>query len=174
MILAYPENAGYELALVACMSYYHRSLPHWHPDGARLFLTWRLFGSLPPPVPDSCPTRPGHAFVSMDRRLDRADFGPQWLRDGRIARCTVDAFHFGQIELTFYELYAYVIMPNHVHILLRAGRAGCPNYEEHQRLHRARSQPDSGTTGHPFWLYESYDHWVRNETECRGSCVHRA
>jgi hypothetical protein len=29
------------------MVYYERNLPHWHPDGKAIFLTWRLFGSLP-------------------------------------------------------------------------------------------------------------------------------
>src|SRR5690242_2955448 len=29
------------------MTYYERNLPHWHPEGKAIFLTWRLFGSLP-------------------------------------------------------------------------------------------------------------------------------
>ena len=29
------------------MSYYERRLPHWHPEDAWLFITWRLAGSLP-------------------------------------------------------------------------------------------------------------------------------
>ena len=29
------------------MSFYRRNLPHWHPDGKAIFVTWRLFGSLP-------------------------------------------------------------------------------------------------------------------------------
>jgi hypothetical protein len=29
------------------MSYYRRYLPHYHPPEAILFLTWRLFGSVP-------------------------------------------------------------------------------------------------------------------------------
>jgi hypothetical protein len=29
------------------MTYYERALPHWQPEGAALFLTWRLHGSLP-------------------------------------------------------------------------------------------------------------------------------
>jgi hypothetical protein len=27
--------------------YYHRNLPHWQPPGAAIFLTCRLYGSLP-------------------------------------------------------------------------------------------------------------------------------
>ena len=29
------------------MSFYRRNLPHWHPEGKAIFVTWRLFGSLP-------------------------------------------------------------------------------------------------------------------------------
>lgn len=27
--------------------FYRRRLPHWQPDGATIFFTWRLHGSLP-------------------------------------------------------------------------------------------------------------------------------
>lgn len=30
--------------------FYHRNLPHWHPAGRSIFLTWRLHGSLPQTV----------------------------------------------------------------------------------------------------------------------------
>jgi len=30
--------------------FYHRNLPHWHPAGRAIFLTWRLHGSLPQTV----------------------------------------------------------------------------------------------------------------------------
>ena len=28
------------------LTYYERNLPHWQPEGAALFVTWRLHGSL--------------------------------------------------------------------------------------------------------------------------------
>ena len=34
-------------AVINSMAYYERRLPHWHVDGARLFITWRLQGSFP-------------------------------------------------------------------------------------------------------------------------------
>src|SRR6202521_5103023 len=101
------------------MSYYQRRLPHWHPDSAAIFLTWRLFGSLPAGQRNnSSELQAGRAFVLMDRDLDRAEVGPRWLSDDRIAWEIIGAFHFGQHQLGFYELYSFVIMPNHVHLLL--------------------------------------------------------
>jgi putative transposase len=147
------------------MSYYQRTLPHWHPDGAPLFLTWRLFGSLPAPAPDSYPTQPGRAFVLIDRCLDRADFGPQWLRDDRIARRMVDAFNYGQQVLEFYKLYAYVIMLNHVHILLQPDVPLARITKSIKGYTAREANLLLKRTGSPFWQYESYDHWVRNERE---------
>jgi putative transposase len=119
------------------MSYYERSLPHWHPDGAPLFLTWRLFGSLPKCARESHALGPGHTFVQMDRQLDRSDFGPVWLKDDRVATCVVGAFYFGQDELKLYDLRSYVIMPNHVHVLIRPAARLARINQDHQRLHGA-------------------------------------
>jgi hypothetical protein len=27
------------------MTFYRRNLPHWHPEGKSIFITWRLYGS---------------------------------------------------------------------------------------------------------------------------------
>jgi len=60
-----------------------------------------------------------------------------------------------------YELCAWAIMPNHVHILI------LPNADPRKITHwlKGRSARESnlilGRTG-PFWQHESYDHFVRN------------
>ncbi|RPI20079.1 MAG: hypothetical protein EHM65_00400, partial [Acidobacteriales bacterium] len=101
------------------MSYYQRNLPHWHPEGAPLFVTWRLFGSLPASEPRSLPAQaPGQVFRAIDRELDRAACGPAWLKDHRVAECVAAALRFGEQQLGFYDIDAYVVMPNHVHVLL--------------------------------------------------------
>lgn len=152
------------------MAYYVRRLPHWHPANAALFVTWRLFGSLPRrhledrirladdslhkpagpsargsaspkkntapgkwtgsmPAPRSGvtasrsnglpapPESAGQIFVQWDRQLDKASGGPLWLRDPRIAQCVVDSLRFGEAQLGLYQLRAWVVMPNHVHVL---------------------------------------------------------
>ena len=35
-------------------------------------------------------------FDSIDRTLDKADKGPLWLKDARVAKCVVEAFHYGE------------------------------------------------------------------------------
>jgi len=151
-------------------AYYERRLPHWQPEGAALFVTWRLHGSLPagwvPPAPETAQKlEPGKAFVAVDRCLDKATSGPLWLKDPHIARLVVDSLHYGEIELKLYDLRAWVVMANHVHVL----------WQPHGELYRITTALKTytareanlilGRTGKPFWQEESYDHWVRDKDE---------
>src|SRR5580658_5222660 len=119
------------------MPEYRRRLPHFHRDDAYIFLTWRLWGSLPrnsvvrsrldrqaiPPAPPTCYLTPGHAFAAADRILHRDCSGPLWLNQPRIARMVAETIVAGESERGFYELYAWAIMPNHVHLSHQIGRA---------------------------------------------------
>ena len=100
----------------------------------------------------------------MDRELNKAATGPRWLEDERIAGVVAKTLHYGTQQLHLYDLHAWVIMVNHLHILIHPHAElaritkSIKNYSAKQAnriLHR---------TG-PFWRNESYDHWVRNEAE---------
>ena len=144
---------------------YRRRLPHFQPDNAYIFLTWRLFGSLPETrVKGPYPT-PGHAFVAADRALDRPGSGPQWLRDPRIAGLVAESIRSGESQRRWYELDAWVVMPNHVHLLILPWVA-VPAITRWLKSWTARQANHVlGFTGQPFWQDESYDHWVRNRRE---------
>jgi len=149
------------------MSYYERHLPHWHPEGAFLFVTWRLEGSLPAHrCQEATDETAGEVFVRLDRQLDRAACGPLWLKDPRVAEVVVEALRRGEAERKLYRLCAYVVMANHVHVLLEPlaplGRIthwikGCSAHQANRIL---------GLRKQSFWQHESYDHWARDEREC--------
>jgi putative transposase len=89
-------------------------------------------------------------------------FFPDWLSDPEIAGCVVDSFIRGA-ELGQYSVHAYVVMSNHVHILLdprvplrriTGGIKGVSARDANAKL---------GRTEKPFWQDESFDHWIRNE-----------
>ena len=146
------------------MAYYQRNLPHWHPEGRTIFLTWRLYGSLPAGFARHLRTlkeEPEKQFLAADRRLDGAATGPRWLSDPEIAACAECALVRGA-ELGHYTLHAYVVMPNHVHVLLdpkvplrriTGGIKGVSAREANAIL---------GRTGRPFWQDESFDRWIRD------------
>jgi putative transposase len=102
------------------MREYRRRLPHFHPDGAYLFVTWRLWGSRPRASSSVPVATPGQAFVRDDRLLDRSSSGPLWLREPAIAAFVSQTLAIGDVERHFYELSAWVVMPNHVHLLILA------------------------------------------------------
>lgn len=150
------------------MAFYRRRLPHWQPEGASIFLTWRLHGSLPRaislPAPGSV-TSEGRRFVAMDRCMARAESGPIWLRDPQVATCVMEALFTAERQWQLYDLSAWVIMPNHVHVLLDPHKA----VSEVTRAVKSASAREAnqilGRRGMAFWQDESYDHWVRDARE---------
>jgi hypothetical protein len=109
--------------LQLAMSYHERHLPHCYPPEATHFLTWRLFGSLRGlRLPGPSTTDPGKAFAENDRFPDTATDGLLWLKDRRVAALVAGALDQGENEYRLYERFAWVIMPNHVHVVTRPFR----------------------------------------------------
>jgi putative DNA methylase len=106
----------------------------------------------------------GTAFVAMDRLLDQCQSGPAFLGEPEIAKVVVAALYDGDRRFGRYELYSFVVMPNHVHLLVT------PKVSSREWL-----GPLKGFTAHeankilarhaPFRQPESYDHLVRNQDE---------
>jgi REP element-mobilizing transposase RayT len=164
------------------MTYYQRNLPHWHPDGASIFVTWRLFGSLPSSAGTARNGRatktissfqdgsipkdsPGRRFKMMDTVLDKSSTGPLWLKQSRVARSVVDAIRNGDSVLGYFGLHAFVVMPNHVHLLITP-RLPLPRIMNGIKGATARkANCILDRTGKHFWQDESFDHWVRTPIE---------
>jgi REP element-mobilizing transposase RayT len=101
----------------------------------------------------------------MDAKLDKADYGPRWLEEEAVAGCVVQAIGRGETALRQYIVHAFVVMPNHVHLLIEPriplarimnGLKGVSARDANRILAR---------TGKHFWQDESFDHWVRDTAE---------
>jgi REP element-mobilizing transposase RayT len=99
----------------------------------------------------------------MDRILDNTCTGPLYLRIAEIASMVVAAIRFR--ELRHYQLHSYVVMPNHVHLLMTPLVEVCKVMQSLKRFTAREGNQMLGLTGHPFWQDESYDRLVRNDTE---------
>jgi len=157
------------------MTFYERNLPHWQPERTTFFVTWRLFGSLPlqkRTARNGCATgsppkveTPGERFVRFERALDRTAIGPHWLRIPSVADRVTELILKGERELGYFSLHAFVIMPNHVHLLVM------PRIPLHRIMNGIKGSTAHaantilGRIGKPFWQDESFDHWVRTEKE---------
>jgi hypothetical protein len=85
---------------------YRRRLPHLHPDGNFLFLTWRLWGSLPVKRDSLDYPTPGYAFAAFDRILDRQTTGPLWRENASIAELVPKRnFEWGEREALLSALW---------------------------------------------------------------------
>ena len=82
-----------------------------------------------------------------------------------IAALIVACLRDGEQRFRRYQMHSYVVMPNHVHLLVT------PNVRATQWLgplkgftaHEANRM--LGLSGKPFWQDESYDHLVRSDAE---------
>jgi REP element-mobilizing transposase RayT len=84
------------------------------------------------------------------------------MRESRIANCVEETLFEAERGWGLCKLSAWVVMPNHVHVLLFP-------YEElsHVMLviksaSARRANPLLERSGQRFWQDESFDHWVRD------------
>jgi putative transposase len=130
---------------------YHRHLTHWIPEGKIIHLVFRLAGSRPRPTPD---------ILLKDARSTRP-VGPAWLSDSRVADVVVNTLRYGTDVRGWYQVFAYVLMPNHMHVLVEP-YIELPRITQWLKGRTARvCNRVLGRTG-AFWHQESYDHWIRS------------
>lgn len=173
--------------------YYRRNLPHIHPEGYPIFVTFNLINSLPKEVvadlmkkrEQELKSLPRNSdeyykvqkkyFRKFDEWLDKCKSGPDWLRNEILAEIVVKKIHSMVDES--YELIAFCIMPNHGHLLIKPmvenslthqGKTAKYPLADTLRLLKGSTARECnlilGRTG-SFWHHESYDHYVRDDEE---------
>jgi putative transposase len=102
----------------------------------------------------------GAAFVWMDRYMDASGDGPLWLAREEIAKIVEDVLHRQECDL-----HAYVIMPNHVHVLMTPSISPSKLMQSIKGVSAREANKILGISGESFWQHESYDHVVRTAEE---------
>ena len=157
-------NQSLAMAIEGDRVFYQRRLPHWQPPERDIFLTWRIFGS-PPPL--RLTGRPNVDFLNHDRVCDRARTGALWLQVPDVAASVLATLQYAEDNLNYFELHSWVIMPNHLHLLL-SPTISIQRITQCMKGYSARKiNRMLGREGQPFWQQESYDHWVRSQGEFR-------
>jgi putative transposase len=174
---------------------YHRHLPHIQPQGATLFITFRLADSIPLAVREKLRqekaqiearlrrltdpaerTRVAYReqrrlFGKWDQALDCNRRGPHWLRRPDVAQLVVDELH--RLDKQHYLMDAFCVMPNHVHLVFTPLTDENGQYYALSRLMqtiKGRTAIQANQCLHrrgQFWQHESYDHVVRDDAEWR-------
>ena len=159
-------------------------LPHVKREGASYFVTFRLTDSLPKEVllrferehaealrrlPTKATTEQTEEIHrdlhrKIERYLDQG-MGECHLRRPDIADMIAEALRYFHGQ--HYLLDDWVVMPNHIHVILWP----MPNFTLSEILKSRKRQTARhanlilGRTGETFWQRESYDHWIRNDDE---------
>jgi putative DNA methylase len=147
------------------MIHYERRLPHRDVVGQPVFVTYRLHGTLPAgrAFPPALLTA-GKAFVAMDSILDKAETGPRFLAVPEIASLVVACIRDGDQQFHRYELHAFVVMSNHVHMLITPNVVATKWLGPLKGFTAHKANQILARTGKPFWQQESYDHVVTSSS----------
>lgn len=168
---------------------YQRNLPHWRQDGATYFVTFGLNDSIPQPrqqllrdlkthwLRENPPPHSQEKLAELARII--GEESEKWL-DAGLGSCRMrvedfrgvvrDALEFfdtanSENRTPRYELGAAVVMPNHIHAIVRpldekrwSLEDICKSWKRHsaQEINRIR-----GVEG-AIWFQESYDRIVRD------------
>jgi REP element-mobilizing transposase RayT len=110
-------------------------------------------------------------FGRWDTVLDTATSGPFWLGESIIAELMVETLHYRNGRV--YDLDAFCIMPNHVHVVFTPLSKGDDTYYAMSEIMHSlkgrtalKANLVLGRSGE-FWQHENYDHVVRDEAEWR-------
>lgn len=166
---------------------YKRNLPHIQPLGGTFFVTWNLKNAIPKSKlielqedyksalkktlnKDERIKAGKLYFKNYDKELHLSE-GDHFLKDDRLAKIVSDAILFWDGKRI--ELYAFCIMSNHVHVVLRVYEKDetgkslyLRNIMESIKKFSARKCNDVlNRTGEIFWQDESYDRAVRDRGE---------
>src|SRR5437660_6518280 len=163
-----------------------RHLPHWEQEGATYFVTFRLADSIPTtlliewldelqtwlkfhPWPWDRKTAEEYERRFVDgpeKWLDRG-LGECHLRNQRLAAIVGDALRHFDIER--YWLDAFVVMPNHVHVLVQPKSGHSLSEILHSwKSFSAHAINKALNRKGDFWMEESHDRVVR-DTESLGA-----
>lgn len=163
-------------------------LPHWEQEAGVYFVTWRLADSIPAEARERIQREREDILrtaESLGRDLSEDEKGQlerlhtekvENLLNAGYGECYLNnddcAGVVSQTLLKFdgerYDLFAWCVMPNHVHVVFQAR----PGHGLPQIMHSWKSFTAKacnrllGRTG-PFWMDESFDRLVRDEAELR-------
>lgn len=164
--------------------FYRRRLPHIQIAGATYFITFRLANSLPiealdklaedkqkiNKLPESQKEFAHRAwFAKYDDYLDQALHGSLYLKNEQVADMVAESIRFRDEKV--YDLIAYCIMPNHVHLVctplekMEGTYFGLTEILHSLKRHTAREANKVLRRHGTFWQDESYDHFIREDAE---------
>lgn len=183
-----------EKASSTMMNYHRRKLPHIQLNRGTFSVTFLLDGALPREKLNSLKELRKRLMESAEYNglgvslkdkyqihksifdkyeslLDNSKSGPVWLKERKIAEIVMESIHHRDGIL--YDLYAYCIMSNHVHMIFehivdsnrKPSNHPISDILRDLKKFTARKSNIILNRSGKFWQIESYDHVIRNDSE---------
>ncbi len=141
-------------------------LPHRDEPGLTQFVTVHLADSFPATLRSEWAALletedDRERRLQLEAYLDRGRGGCP-LRQTEIAKLVEDAlrFHHGQ----WYDLLAWVVMPNHLHFLIKVGNASLSKIVKELKRYAARKANEQIQQTGAFWAEDYWDTYMRDAT----------
>ena len=150
-------------------------LPHFDSPDVIQSITFRLADSLPRSYEldralESVPDRPDARRHRLESLLDNGR-GACVLKDPRAARIVEDALLY--LDGQRYRLLAWVVMPNHVHVLIEIIEGySLSRILQSWKVRTARECNRALGTSGRFWEPEYYDRYIRNERHLQNAILY--
>lgn len=159
--------------------FYRMRLPHWESKRGIYFVTLRVAGSLPAEVKERLKALSEEAeqlrgdrwldiqrriFLALEDALDKGK-GVKYLEQPEVAAVCTEAIRYRH-RRGDWNMLAYVVMPNHLHLLFHLERGGL--YQAmvaFKRWTTGEANRVLDRAGKKFWQREWFDHWSRSPDE---------
>ena len=156
-------------------------LPHWHQNGKYVFVTFRLRDSIPQEKlqrlyeekenwlkhhPQPWDEKTTKEYINkfgkaIDKWMDN-NFGECLLKETNNRKVVEDALFF--FDGKRYDLIAFVVMPNHVHLLIKLKEGyGLVDIMRSIKSFTAKKINENENRVGPVWQSESYDRLIRDQ-----------
>jgi putative DNA methylase len=169
-------NASHKEQLRAAGWHSRGYLPHFDGRAIPQFITLHLADSIPKKVIRLWEEELGHLDDEVDRillqkRIERyldQGYGNAFLKDPRVATIVQDSLL--KLDGERYDLFSWVVMPNHSHFLLTRFE----DWELEQLMHSHKSytaHQANKLLNRPgkFWMEEYFDRYIRNADHFRNA-----
>jgi len=172
--------------------FYKRNLPHYQPEYGTFAITFRLAFSLPKKIKETLKAEKEgfernilklkgkelqvyknefekNYFEAFDDFLDKYLQSPMWLSKDSVAEKVEESLHF--LDENMYSLFAFCIMPNHVHLIIKPLKKDNNDFYSLANIMYSLKSFTANSCNKllerkgQFWHHESYDHFIRDETD---------
>ncbi len=147
-------------------------VPHFSSSDVIQFITYKLHDSVPPVAEEVISARATHQMSPHERLEDHDDlldkgYGSCILKYPEVAKSVIDTWHFHHEKK--YHLLGWVVMPNHVHVLIKPHRNNeisriIQSWKSYSSK-KIKMSPTGMSIDEKIWMRGYWDRFIRDNDD---------